>query len=218
MKLNYNKEANSSDLEEKVVLDFDEVLFEMIKRFNEFHNGKYGTRLSFGDYNIYSLSKTLGVSEEEATKRVFLFYRSGFFRDLPIVDGSKEMVENLDEQEIFLIGATSRPLLVEEETMKSVYSNFGTRISETYLNPDFSKNRISLMDKASLCLRLGARWIVDDNLETVSDCAKRGVISFLPDKPWNQGVLPKKAYRVGNWENGDAGYDNILEHILNELK
>ena len=63
----------------KIGVDFDETSVNYIDPFCLYHNSVYGTSLSRKDVFTYKLEEGLGISKEEAVKRVYAFQKSHHF-------------------------------------------------------------------------------------------------------------------------------------------
>lgn len=59
--------------------------------------------------------------------------------------------------------------------------------------------------KGEVCQSIGAKILIDDNLEFLHSAASLGIHGILLDKPWNQnGNLHKNITRVAHWNEVPA--------------
>jgi 5'(3')-deoxyribonucleotidase len=78
-------------MKQSILVDMDGVLADVYTRLFDLHEAEYGVRLSVND--------VAGLLEEEAfpDQRKWVAAR-GFFRDLPVMPGSREVLEKLNER------------------------------------------------------------------------------------------------------------------------
>ena len=188
----------------KIGIDIDDVVVVSLKRYLKFFNLKLGKNLEFEDivkYHVWDLTDS--VSKEECLSMVIEVHNSENENNVEMVKGAKEAIWNLAKNyKIFFI--TSRPPSVKEHT--------STLFKKIFLNLDFeiifSGEIHGGKTKSEICLENEINVIIEDNAGYALDCAKKGIKSFLLEKPWNQQYEKhENLIKVKNWDN-----------ILNQLK
>lgn len=77
----------------RIALDMDEVVANVMPKFLDFYEQEFGKRLQKEDYwgkKIYDIPGAMHVRD--------VLYNKGFFRDLPLMENSREVVEELNER------------------------------------------------------------------------------------------------------------------------
>lgn len=80
-------------MRKRIALDMDEVVANVMPKFLDFYEQKFGKRLQKSDYwgkKIYDIPG--------ATELRNVLYDKGFFRDLPLMENSQEVVAELNER------------------------------------------------------------------------------------------------------------------------
>ncbi|MEK6906869.1 MAG: hypothetical protein AABW81_04585 [Nanoarchaeota archaeon] len=181
----------------KIGVDIDEVLADLINPLVEYHNITYGTTLKRDDFRTFNLWETWGGTEEEANKKLYDFFHSKFFKEVPLIQKSQESVNFLSKKHELII-ITSRPEYVSDRTIKWVEKNFSSCFKEFHFTHEWYKNGTSR--KKDICLNKKVDIMIEDSLDKALDCS---VISkvMLYDCPWNKtNNLPKNITRVNGWE------------------
>ena len=187
----------------KIAIDIDEVIVEFLKGYLKIHEDRSGIRVFFEDIFSYSLWKPLEIPEEEAMETMEEFYNSEHFDKLEIVEGARESILKLSENnELFFV--TARPSSLKKQTENFFHMNFNGIPLRVFYSGDYFGGRKT---KAEICKTLGISIIIEDNGYNAIDCARNGVKVFLLDKPWNKDYeLHENVIRVKNW-------NEILEQL-----
>ncbi len=196
-----------SDKKIKTGVDLDEVLANFIPELNNYYNFTYDTKFKFRDYKFYDLEKTWGGGKERAVEIVKDFYKSEFFYKIKPVSYSQKALEVLSKNSEF-IAITSRPEYLQEATEYWIKKFFPEKIKKVFYTGQYVLQ--SPLLKLDICLKEDVRVIIEDNLQTSLECAKKGIKSFLLDKPWNQNGSEEanNLVRVKNWKSLLRKYKN----------
>ena len=106
----------------RIGIDIDEVTADLIGKFLEYYNQKYGRdiyRENVENYNLWEnqIFDNLN-SKEEAISVVNDFHDSDFFDEMELIEGAKESIKKLNENnEIFFI--TARIEKFKEKTKRT---------------------------------------------------------------------------------------------------
>lgn len=181
----------------KIGIDIDEVLAKFIAGFVSYHNKKYNTSFKESDFSSYELEKVIGGTKEDKHKKLREFYQTEEFKNLDIVPGSKDKVQELKKNnELFII--TSRYKDSVEITKAWINRNFPNIFSGVYFADYYAEDAIT---KNHICEQLGVEIFIDDCLTYASECGDEDTEVFLYDFFWNQSnELPNKVTRVRSWE------------------
>lgn len=190
---------------EKIGVDVDQVCFNVVTPFLDFHNGIHGTSFTIGDVHSYNLAEVLGVSAESLGEEFDVFDAENLM-GLPVIEGAREALEELArEHEIYAV--TSRPLTTRDVTIASLSATFPGCFSAAY----FTGQSFDLIDrhsetKGSLCKKFGLRGMVEDSLEHAREIriTSPGTPVYLFGRyRWNEtnGELPGGVVRTYTWED-----------------
>src|SRR3989344_6919744 len=113
----------------KIGIDIDGVIADFVKKFLDFYNKKTGNNLSVKDWITYNFWDFIPMAKEEGKKLMDEFYSLEDFDEIPLIEGSKEVIHELAKQnQIYII--TARPLRWGEKTKKFFNRHFpGKQIS-----------------------------------------------------------------------------------------
>ena len=184
----------------RIGIDLDECLTEFVFSFLNYHNDKYGTKLSKRDIKLYDLCEFMGCSKNESINRIHRFYETSHFKELPVVFGSQNGVRNLSsDNELFII--SSRPEYISQQTERWLEHHFYNKFSDIVFVNEWGNEQYSMKrTKSEACAYLGVELMIEDNEVNARDCAFRGARVFLIDRPWNQnGKLHSGIKRVYDW-------------------
>lgn len=189
-------------MKEKQIIgvDLDDVLADYCNPLIEFHNQTFGTNLSRQEFKSYRLWEVWGGTQEEATRKVYLFHSTDYFKNIAPVRGSLEGVDVLTKHYNLVI-ITSRFTDFMEHTRQWLNNFFPNKFSEVYFTNHW--NLITggtYKKKSDLCLEIGAKVIIEDSIEYALDCTKVGIKTILLDNPWNQYKKVRGINRVKSWK------------------
>lgn len=197
----------------KIGIDLDECLAEYIFGFLNWYNYTYKTNFRFEDFKDYDLWKTIGGTKNEVINKVHDFYKTDYFKELPIVFGSRNSIEELKKfNELFVV--TSRPNEVIKETNKWIENHFHNKFSKVIFTNEWG-NSGERRRKSEICKNVRLDFLIEDNLEYALDCARTKTKVFLLDRPWNQSKRKlDEINRVYNWHE----ILEKIEEVKNEKK
>lgn len=183
-------------LREKIGIDIDDVVAEFMKCYLSFHNNKYGTSFCLEDVTNYHLWKC-GVhnSKESSINFIGEFQHSASFDEITLVDGAKEGVSFVSEK-YYPYFITSRPRELEKQTKKFLQKNFPNLKYGLFFSGEIYGGKT----KSEICESLGVKRMVEDNFDYTADCAKKGIVSYCLEKPWNKNCKGEhNLIKVENW-------------------
>jgi hypothetical protein len=182
-----------------IAVDCDEILANLHSQLIVFHNKEYGTNLKKEDFTSYSFHEVWGGTVNEETKKVSQFFDSNYFKEVIPVEGSQKAMDFLKKKGHNLFVVTGRIISLTEETIVWIEKYF----PNIFLGICFGNTYGSgiKIRKSVMCKRLNVRLIIEDDLMHVADCANADIPVLVYDNPWNQGILPRKAVRVFDWNH-----------------
>lgn len=186
---------------EKIGVDKDDTLLDFVGTYTKYHNKKYGTKVKREDFTTYSFDKVFGISMEEAISRVSEFYNTDFFKKMPPLPNSVEVINSL-KQNYDLYVVTSAPDHLYIETMNQILKNFGNVFLDVFFSSNhYTGRKNSGKSKVEICLENGISILIDDSLEYALQCAEKGIGAFLfgDNNPWNQNGEHTEIIRVEDW-------------------
>lgn len=172
----------------RIAVDMDEVIADVQPKFLDIYEREYGRRLSKEDYwgqKIYQV-------EDAHRIRNFLFEK-GFFADLPVMQGSQEVLRELQEHfEIFITSAAME---------------FRTSLEDKYdwMERHFPfihwKNIVFCGDKSII----NADYMVDDHPHNLRAFTGKGVLFTA-----SHNIGETEWTRVDNWEEARTFFQEEL--------
>ena len=184
----------------KIAIDLDDVLFDFIGYFFEWHNHKFGTAFKPNDMVYDFLWEVWDGTKEDAGERVELFFKEIDMLSMGPIAGAYEVLTRLKEKyDLYIVSA--RPKSTYQDTAAWLDKYFTGIFQEVELgigNP-LADGRI--LSKAELCRQKGIETLVDDQLVHALACSKLGIETLLfGNHGWNQtNNLPPGTSRVQDW-------------------
>jgi len=188
-----------------LAVDMDEPLFPYVETLVAWHNHAYGTILRFDQVRTYDLAASIGITNEEAKKRLELFEESRDFAAMPATKGAMEALTELKRYYglIVVTGRAQRTADVTLHQLERGYEGVFRSVHHAYGGASSVTAEPGKMTKAQVCRAYGANVLIDDMLEHAESCAKEGITVLLMDQPWNQmkdgKKLPFLVNRVYGW-------------------
>jgi uncharacterized HAD superfamily protein len=184
-----------------IAVDIDDVLCDTAGDILDFYNKRYKPRISHSDLSKYVYLGFLGETKAEAAKKLADYNAQRKCRFIKPYKEAVEAIELLAKKHTLMV-VTSRPYYIKEDTLEWLDRYFPDKFSEVHFNNQDDVDNFlpqSGVPKSVYLARLGAEAFVEDILKYVTDCPPN-IKSFLVDRPWNQGELPKNAVRVSGWK------------------
>ncbi|MFQ5967860.1 MAG: hypothetical protein ACE5MI_09645 [Acidimicrobiia bacterium] len=184
-----------------VVFDLDDVLFDFVTPFFEWHNRRYGTDLTPEDLATAKyLFEAWGGTKEEAIERLALFFREVDVLGLKPIPGAVECLEGLQAKyQLAVVSARDPDFAAVTEAWIEKY--FAGVFDPVILGVGHSERGERPVTKASVCRQIRAGVLVDDQVAHLTGAAEEGLRALLFGRyPWNQTQpLPPNALRVADW-------------------
>lgn len=160
------------------------------------------------------MDQVWGGDDKEAVKKVHEFFRTDYFKNMPVVPGAQQAVAKLREMGFDLVVVTSRQLVIEKDTREWLARNFPASAFRDIAFGNHWGLEGRKIRKVDLCRELGAVMLIDDSLAYAEEIASAGMQALLFDLngeyPWNsvKGELPSGITRVTSWSG-------VLEYVKN---
>lgn len=194
----------------KIAIDIDDTLSSFIAEFLKWYNIKLGTSYDFNDFKDYYWPNWMDVTEKEAVKSVHDFFETEEFKNLPVLDGAKEWVEQMSEKyELYIV--TARQTIVERITRDWLDKNFADKFKEVVFGNHYALNGVRGPGKGELCEKLGCEVLIDDNFYHLESLEKHGIKAVLLDRPWNKEIKDSEyVKRAYNWDEASKYLEEYL--------
>lgn len=170
-----------------VALDVDGVLAAFIPRLFNIYNEKHGTSYSDEDVTCFEFYDCF---PKHVAKELYeLFNVPGFFADLDVIDGAKDMVEGLLTLGCEIELCTTPSSHPHPVTKQKVINADSVKDKVIWINKHFPKlgNNITLTRRKQM---IQANYLIDDGYHNVEawgeSHADSGGIGLLIDQPWNR--------------------------------
>ena len=190
-------------MEKKVIaVDIDDVLADNAQGFIEFSNRQWGTSLTIHDYTEH-WAELWQCDMDEVLRRSKIFHDSDAMARYAHKPEAEPVLRNLVE-DYTLVNTTSRKSLTAGITRTFIETNYGGIFSAIHHAGFFDDDtNIGLHEtKADLCMRIGASYLIDDQLKHCRAAANVGITAVLfGDYPWNRtSDLPPGVARAHDWD------------------
>ena len=179
----------------KIAIDIDGVLLDIIIRYCEIYNERYGTNYQKKDITSWDFFKDWDITEETAFNIFYEIYADSM--KVPFIDeNAPEIMKTLNE-------------LYDTDIVSARLPEYRSSIVETL---DFHKiiegiqyMELILLHHKPYDIKLKQNYdvYVDDNpnlVESIKNLGNRTL--FLFDQPWNQeSICENNVYRVYDWND-----------------
>ena len=183
-----------------IAVDLDDVLFDFLRHFFQWHNEQYGTTLRPEDMVYETIWEAWGGTKEEATDRIPRFFQEVNMLSMDPIDGAATALGQLkDRFELTIISA--RDPSAADVTQVWINNYFPEVFDEVVLGIGNPMAESRLMTKADVCKQIGADVLIDDQLAHARNVAAAGIhVLLFGHGPWNQAKsLPAEIRRVEDW-------------------
>lgn len=188
-----------------IAIDFDDSLADSISQLILFNNAQYGTRFEKNNFSFSDYTKMWGGNSGDNFVKMTKFLKSPYGENILPISGSQKTLKILKEKGHNPFLVTGRDKQFENITQAFIDKYFPDIFSGIYHTNSYSIEATKIK-KSTICKKLDASIIIDDDLLHVIDCANSGIKVLVIDTPWNQEDLPDGAIRVSSW-------NQILETI-----
>lgn len=182
-----------------IAIDCDEVLMPLHEPLMLHHNDTYGTDYAIPDpAGRYYLDQYTDEPHDVVMDKVRRFVGSPEFGGLEPIKDSVETINHLTNRYTLAV-VTARQDFMQEITKETLRRYFGKSFESIHFTPYAGNGKHA--SKLEVCQELGANFIIDDTLLTVTSCAKAGLEAILfGEYHWNKSVhLPPGVSRCKDW-------------------
>lgn len=175
-------------------IDLDGVCFDFLNVFRKHLNGAFGLKLEEHEITSYWWHEdTEELDEDDFYAEFDKFGRAGGYRNLPLLPGTVDALERIENagHQIFYI--TNRPEYARKDTIATMKEH----------GFPFSKNLFfALGDKTTLINDLSINVFIEDSGETVIDIAKKTkAYVYCVDYLHNRDVEHSQVERIKDWDD-----------------
>ncbi len=195
-----------------IAVDLDDVLVDFNGSFLRWHNQKFGSNVNYGDIVDSDMTGIYDVDFVTLVNRFYQFCTDDW-QSLTVMSGSEEALASLSRIGI-LHNVTARC-----ESLRPVTEHMlGTYFPGVFKKLHFT-NGVTIKyperkrSKVEVCREINARVLIDDNKRLVDEFANTDISFLVPDRPWNQGVLPRNAVRCGLWHDPSTCWKDIIAWV-----
>ena len=165
----------------RIALDMDEVIADIMPKFLDLFEAGYGRRLTREEYwgrKLYEVDGAVEIREE--------LFKKGFFRDLPVMPGSQEGVQELMKHyEVFIVTAAMEFKFSFEDKFDWLKEHF------PFIH---WKNVVFCGDKSII----RADYMVDDHVRNLKTFQGHGVLYTASHNAFRNGLHPSKQLGRGH--------------------
>lgn len=172
----------------RIALDMDEVIADVIPKFSDIFEAEFGRRPQLEEYQgkkIYDVNDASHIRHR--------LHDPGFFADLPVMEGSQEVVKWLNEHfDLYIVTAAS-------EFRNSLADK------HDWLRKNFPfihwKKFVFCGDKSII----KADYLIDDHVRNLKKFSGKGVLYTA-----SHNIYDSTFDRVNNWKEVRAYFENVL--------
>ncbi len=187
-----------------IAIDIDDVLAGENETMREFINKTFRLNLTPEDYLVEApyhgyWEKVWDVDEKEGRKRYQAYLDSGIKEHHSPLEGAVKAITKLQEKYDLVI-VTSRYDFLIDITHRWLEEHFRDVFKSVEFVPVWDKSM--KISKAKICKKVGASYLIDDNVEHCSLANEEGIKSLLfGEYGWNRAKkLPPGVTLVKNWQ------------------
>ncbi|KAF5375195.1 hypothetical protein D9758_000028 [Tetrapyrgos nigripes] len=170
-----------------IAVDLDDVLSQTNAKVAEWHNEKYGTKMTLSDFYYYYYWKNPYWGDlQETFRKVNDFYATKQIFEASPVPGAREGVQALRDMGFRLIIVTARTTDVKEESWKWVERWFPGMFDSVVCTSQFKDANkaghevTTKLSKAQVCADLKACLLIDDSAENAFQVATSSMSNASP--------------------------------------
>lgn len=184
----------------RIAVDLDDVLFDFIGEFFEWHNELHGTALDPNETVFDKLWEAWSGTKEEASERVPRFFQELDMLSVAPMEGAVQAIRWL-KQSCSLCIVSARDPGSQEVTNQWLAKYFPGAFEEVILGVGNPMADGQPLSKTDVCMQLGARLLIDDQLVHAIEAEEAGIpVLLFGHRPWNRvGELPSNVRRVEGW-------------------
>ncbi|MBI2611157.1 hypothetical protein HYW54_00235 [Candidatus Gottesmanbacteria bacterium] len=185
----------------KIGIDIDNVVADSYPAYLEKFRYRFGEKVPHNIADFYHVEEHIEAPREE----IIEFFESELHTDEfqisinPVVDAAM-YIQSWAMSGANIVYITARPLRIKPVTKKwLVKHGFWVDGAKIYL---FDERRLNtdIEYKSTIVSKKLVDVLIEDKLDIATSMK---IPVFLPDKPWNQGKLPKNVTRVYSWDEID---------------
>lgn len=178
----------------KIAVDIDDVLSETQSLVAEDLSEKLGLNLKKEDFKDTNWHEYINKTKEESYK-LFQEFVNKRNLEIKVKKGAKEAIIKLSKKHE-IIAVTSRSFLIYKDTKLWLNTNF-PEIKKLFHVSDYPNMNDRIL-KSDICVQENAKVLIEDQLNLIKDCKKKGIHVIILDAPWNQNS-PKNIKKVFSW-------------------
>lgn len=190
-------------MKKTIAIDIDDTIAETLEAFRKKANEHSGTSLAAEDYTIEAdywgyyeqVWAQHGMMDLVSTAKVYEDLHTNQ-SDVPLLPGAEFAVSELMKKyKIVLI--TARDPKWERATRDWLKGQFGVRAPEPYFNQAHRDS--GSKTKGQICKDIGAKWLIDDNVEHCLSAVQEEVVPILFGSYGWQYRAPESLARCKDW-------------------
>jgi 5'(3')-deoxyribonucleotidase len=184
-----------------LAVDMDDVLFDFLGEFFIWHNKVFGSEYSPADMVYAKLWEVWDGSKEEALERILRFWEEIDLSAMEPISGAKEALKELKKNyRLAVVSARFENTLEASQLWLDKY--FGDVFDDVILGISDPMAQERQRSKAEVCVDIGAKLLIDDQLVHAVECSKVGIAAIVfGEQAHNQSnELPAGVRRVADWD------------------
>ncbi|MFQ5883314.1 MAG: HAD family hydrolase, partial [Candidatus Methylomirabilales bacterium] len=180
----------------RIAIDIDDVLADSLPEFLEAFNRRFGLQVSVTEAGWEIFRRHPEIPPEEIRAFFAQLYQADFLGSRPLLPGAREGVERLHREGHRLFIITGRLQhdrdITERWLMQRGLSSFFQEVV-------YRDGIHAPLHKRRAAERLRPDVLLEDEYEVALAAAELPVRVLVFDRPWNQGPLPSRVFRIRSW-------------------
>jgi len=184
-----------------IAVDMDDVLFDFLGEFFLWHNAVFGSQYQAADMVYAKLWEVWGGTKQEALERILRFWDERDLIPIEPISGAREALNELKKHyRLAVVSARFENTLESSQEWLDHY--FPELFDEVILGISDPMAEERQRSKAEVCVDIGAKLLIDDQLVHAEECRKVGIeVLLFGDQAHNQSdMLPAGVIRVADWQ------------------
>ncbi|KAI0803115.1 hypothetical protein BC629DRAFT_1491838 [Irpex lacteus] len=179
-----------------IAVDLDDVLSQTNRAVIEWHNEAYGTKLDLSHCYYYYYWKNPGWgTPEETFRKVEEFYQTDYLDKAQPIPGALEGLQKLKQLGYRLVIVTARQRRELDRSAQWIEKHYPGIFEDMICTGQSQETLaednlfVTKLSKADICVKLGAKFLVDDSLENSLKCATHPTptpVLLFGKNEWNQ--------------------------------
>lgn len=199
------QKGGNNRVHRKIAVDIDDVIFEFMSSFADYHNRTHGTTATSANLvDYYRMDEHFGCDVPQLVRRIEDFISKVDPKKFPPIEGSVSALTALRaDHDLYAVSSRSASLL---EHSKNYLTYHLPGVFTEVIHTDQFAGIGPKQNKADICHKIGATLLIDDHAGHFEGLPEKGVTCVLfGDYAWNRHYPQGAFVRAKGWHEVEAG-------------